>query len=209
MLQSRQQSSAQQELFPSFDLRTWLGRASQSHLLHYTHHHTKLFDRLPAIASPAHAQESTFQQRSRVYPTDPCLAIMRITPLVLSAFLAFDLGIVAAFSQSRHTHSCGAAAHSATSTRTPALNAIGLGPGEDEQASAAAIAEQPAAPTVEIDNEQYRTSRLTKIDEQCDEWYGALLGTSDETTFLGDVSAEARKRILTLPELKRAVSEEF
>ena len=134
---------------------------------------------------------------------------MRITPLVLSALLALDLGIVAAFSQSRHTHSCGAAAHSATSTRTPALNAIGLGPGEDEQASAAAIAEQPATPTVEIDNEQYRTSRLTKIDEQCDEWYGALLGTSDETTFLGDVSAEARKRILTLPELKSAVSEEF
>jgi len=67
-----------------------------------------------------------------------------------------------------------------------------------------AIADQPAAPEVEIDNEQYRTSRLTKIDEQCDEWYGALLGTSDETTYLGDVSAEARKRILTLPELKRA-----
>jgi len=71
-----------------------------------------------------------------------------------------------------------------------------------------AIAEQPAVAEVEIDHEQYRTSRLSKIDEQCDEWFGALLGTSDETTYLGDVSVEARKRILTLPELKKAVSSE-
>jgi len=142
-------------------------------------------------------------------------ATMRITPLVLSACLALDLGIVIAFSPSRSFRRGGAAADPSTTadapvtnvaTSTSSLHAIGLGPGEDEESSFVAIAEQPVVPEVETDHEQYRTSRLTKIDEQCDEWYGALLGTSDETTYLGDVSVEARRRILTLPELKRAVS---
>ena len=139
---------------------------------------------------------------------------MRITSLVLSTFLSLDLDNVSAFSPSRSFRPAAAInadAHITYNgiTSTSALHAIGLGPGEDEQSSSVAIAEQPADVEVEIDHEQYRTSRLSKIDEQCDEWYGALLGTSDEITYLGDVSVEARKRILTLPELKKAVSSEM
>ena len=142
---------------------------------------------------------------------------MRITSLVLSAFLALDPKNARAFSPPRSCRPGAATSPSAPTadapitcgkTSTSTLHAIGLGPGEDEQSSSVAIADQPVAPEVEIDHEQYRTSRLGKIDEQCDDWYGALLGTSDETTYLGDVSTEARKRILTLPELKRAVSNE-
>ena len=140
---------------------------------------------------------------------------MRITSLVLSTFLSLDLDNVSAFSPSRSFRPAAAtkadvqdAPITCGKTSTLALHAIGLGPGEDEQSSSVTIAEQPAVAEVEIDHEQYRTSRLSKIDEQCDEWFGALLGTSDETTHLGDVSVEARKRILTLPELKKAVSSE-
>ena len=152
-------------------------------------------------------------RRPHLPPIDTEPPTMRITSLVLSTFLSLDLDNVSAFSPSRSFRPAAAInadAHITYNgiTSTSALHAIGLGPGEDEQSSSVAIAEQPAVAEVEIDHEQYRTSRLSKIDEQCDEWYGALLGTSDETTYLGDVSVEARKRILTLPELKKAVSSE-
>eukprot|EP00980_Cylindrotheca_fusiformis_P005018 scaffold1062_cov130-Cylindrotheca_fusiformis.AAC.24 len=47
------------------------------------------------------------------------------------------------------------------------------------------------------DHEAYRTSRRSKIDEQCDKWFGALLGTEDDKGILGSLADDARKLLLT------------
>lgn len=73
---------------------------------------------------------------------------------------------------------------------------IGLGPekveGEDEG--------QQLAPGVDYevpDHESYRTSRRSKLDEQCDRWFGALLGTEDDKGILGPLADAAREVLVT------------
>jgi len=121
------------------------------------------------------------------------------------------LFVVTAFVPSSSLLPAAATTHAARSapapTTTTHLNAIGLGPDEDEAAalaSAAAGVATEVSPQEVVNSEEYRTSRLTRQDEIIDEWYASLLGGSDEPTHLGRISQEARRRILTLPELKRA-----
>jgi hypothetical protein len=47
------------------------------------------------------------------------------------------------------------------------------------------------------DHESYRTSRRSKLDEQCDRWFGALLGGEDDVGVLGPLAEEARRVLLT------------
>jgi hypothetical protein len=50
------------------------------------------------------------------------------------------------------------------------------------------------------DHESYRTSRRSKQDEQCDKWFGALLGTEDDKGILGSLADDAREALLaTVP----------
>jgi hypothetical protein len=91
---------------------------------------------------------------------------------------------------------------------------IGLGPEtsleEDEE-------EQSNRRSFDIqnipDHEAYRTSRRSAIDERCDVWFEALLGSSEsETTpnhpssFLQHLADHARQRLITPVELKNEVS---
>ena len=77
---------------------------------------------------------------------------------------------------------------------------IGIGPdqavekGEEEEQK-----ELVAGVDYEIpDHEAYRTSRRSKLDEQCDRWFGALLGDENTRGVLGELADEARE-ILTTP----------
>ena len=47
------------------------------------------------------------------------------------------------------------------------------------------------------DHESYRTSRRSKLDEQCDAWFGALLGGEDDKGVLGKLADDAREILLT------------
>lgn len=93
-----------------------------------------------------------------------------------------------------------------------ALSAIGLGPSEEEAVAeteavlASAKMEKVEMEVVEPNHEDFRMSRLSKMDHKCDAWYGALLGDEADGGHLGAASVEARRRIMTLPELKKAVS---
>lgn len=84
---------------------------------------------------------------------------------------------------------------------------IGLGPAEDQQASQWVDEALEAGVDYEIPNhEEYRTSRRSKLDEQCDAWFGSLLEAS-EGGVLGDLSDEARTILTTPVELKNEVSQ--
>lgn len=76
---------------------------------------------------------------------------------------------------------------------TPAFVSIGIGPEETKEDDKELV----AGVDYEIPNhEDFRTSRRSKLDEQCDAWFGALLG--DEQGCLGDVAAQV-KTLLTTP----------
>ncbi|KAL3908821.1 MAG: hypothetical protein SGILL_008333, partial [Bacillariaceae sp.] len=47
------------------------------------------------------------------------------------------------------------------------------------------------------DHEAYRTSRRSKLDEQCDEWFGALLGGESDKGILGGLADDARDALTT------------
>jgi len=71
--------------------------------------------------------------------------------------------------------------------------AIGLGPEEEVEEM-----ELVAGIHYEIpDHEAYRTSRRSKLDEQCDKWFGNLLGGEDDKGILGSLADDARKILLT------------
>jgi hypothetical protein len=73
---------------------------------------------------------------------------------------------------------------------------IGLGPEKKEEGEEKV--ELVAGVDYEIpDHESYRTSRRSKIDEQCDEWYGSLMGSEDDKGILGSLADDARKILLT------------
>jgi hypothetical protein len=48
------------------------------------------------------------------------------------------------------------------------------------------------------DHESYRLSRRSNLDEQCDKWFGDLLGNEDQQGIMGSLADDARK-ILTTP----------
>lgn len=81
-----------------------------------------------------------------------------------------------------------------TRTRSsfPLHVSIGLGPEENKEAEKELVAgEDYEVP----DHEEYRLSRRSKLDAQCDEWYGNLLGT--ETGILGSIAEDTRKTLMS------------
>ena len=93
---------------------------------------------------------------------------------------------------------------SPTSINTPASTStslgvsIGLGPDqaveEEDDKKELVAGEDYEIP----DHEAYRTSRRSKLDEQCDQWFGTLLGDEKDHGVLGSLADDARK-ILTTP----------
>lgn len=80
---------------------------------------------------------------------------------------------------------------------------IGLGPAKDQKEGKKELV---ASVDYEVPNhEEYRTSRRSKLDEQCDKWFGSLLNASDGGV-LGDLSDAARTILTTPVELKNEVS---
>jgi len=77
---------------------------------------------------------------------------------------------------------------------------IGLGP--EEQAVEKEEREGETEPVAGVDyeipeHENYRTSRRSKLDEQCDQWFGAILGDETDRGVLGPLADDARKTLLT------------
>jgi len=85
-----------------------------------------------------------------------------------------------------------------TSTSTSLGVSIGLGPDqaveEEDDKKELVAGEDYEIP----DHEAYRTSRRSKLDEQCDQWFGTLLGDEKDHGVLGSLADDARK-ILTTP----------
>lgn len=74
---------------------------------------------------------------------------------------------------------------------------IGMGP---EQAVEEEDKKTGLVPGVDYevpDHESFRTSRRSKLDEQCDQWYGALLGDETQHGVLGSLADDAREILLT------------
>ena len=81
---------------------------------------------------------------------------------------------------------------------------IGLGPEtkDDEQ-------ENKLVPGVDYevpDHESSRTSRRSRLDEQCDKWFGSLLGESSDDGIMGSLAIEARELLTTPVPLVNEVS---
>eukprot|EP00529_Nitzschia_sp_RCC80_P014812 CAMPEP_0113440844 /NCGR_PEP_ID=MMETSP0014_2-20120614/769_1 /TAXON_ID=2857 /ORGANISM="Nitzschia sp." /LENGTH=717 /DNA_ID=CAMNT_0000331655 /DNA_START=134 /DNA_END=2287 /DNA_ORIENTATION=- /assembly_acc=CAM_ASM_000159 len=51
------------------------------------------------------------------------------------------------------------------------------------------------------DHESFRTSRRSKLDEQCDAWFSSLLGSEDDKGVLGPLADDARNVLMTPVEL--------
>jgi len=78
---------------------------------------------------------------------------------------------------------------------------IGLGPAEDQQETKELV----EGVDYEVPNhEEYRTSRRSKLDEQCDAWFASLLNSGDGGV-LGDLAEHARTTLTTPVELKNEV----
>lgn len=85
---------------------------------------------------------------------------------------------------------------------------IGLGPEQvvEEEEGEDGKKELVAGEDYEIpDHEAYRTSRRSKLDEQCDQWFGALLGDEKDHGVLGSLADDARKVLTTPVELVNEV----
>lgn len=79
---------------------------------------------------------------------------------------------------------------------------IGLGPAEEQQE----VKELVEGVDYEVPNhEEYRTSRRSKLDEQCDKWFGALLEAKGGGV-LGELSDNAHSILTTPVELKNEAS---
>ena len=95
----------------------------------------------------------------------------------------------------------GRTAASCTRNASPLFVSIGIGPDE----AAEVEKELVAGVDYEIpEHEKYRLSRRSKLDVQCDQWYGDLLG--EENGVLGSVAEEARKILATPVPLLNDVS---
>jgi len=81
---------------------------------------------------------------------------------------------------------------------------IGLGPAEDQQETKELV----EGVDYEVPNhEEYRTSRRSKLDEQCDAWFASLLNSGDGGV-LGDLAEHARTILTTPVELKNEFAKE-
>lgn len=102
----------------------------------------------------------------------------------------------------------------ATTSSTQLYVSIGLGPQKkmEDSSEGGAEAEEEKRELVagvdyEIpDHELYRTSRRSKLDEECDRWFGALLGGENDKGILGPLADEARNSLLTPVPLVNDVS---
>jgi len=110
---------------------------------------------------------------------------MKFSVIVVSSFTFFSPSF--GFTQSwRQTSS------RVSDIRSTRLHvSIGLGP--DEQKSE--VKELVAGVDYEVpDHESFRTSRRSKLDEQCDTWFEALMG--DELGSLGSLAEDAKALLL-------------
>jgi SUF system FeS cluster assembly, SufBD len=78
---------------------------------------------------------------------------------------------------------------------------IGLGPGEEKQQLEKQQDADDYVPVAGVDyeipkHEEYRLSRRSKIDEECDEWFNSLLSSSSDG-ILGDLVQQTRERLAT------------
>lgn len=118
-----------------------------------------------------------------------------VLPLYSLLLLGSQLQSASAFAFT--TPSSATAASSSTSLGV----SIGLGPDQavEEEEGEEGKKELVAGVDYEIpDREAFRTSRRSNLDEQCDQWFGALLGDEAEQGVLGSLADDARK-ILTTP----------
>ena len=85
---------------------------------------------------------------------------------------------------------------------SPLYVSIGLGPSNEQKDGDVEAGEGQI--DFEIPNhEEYRTSRRSKLDEACDDWFASLLGDSDGN--LGAVAEGVRERLVTPVELKNEI----
>ena len=105
------------------------------------------------------------------------------------------------------------AASSSFSTKLFGLT-IGLGPEQEEKTQLEQMEELMNRTDYEIpDHEAYRTSRRTKLDEECDNWFANLLADDDDENdddddngLLGSLPTTMKEKLLTPVELKNEVS---
>lgn len=129
----------------------------------------------------------------------------RVLPLCYLSLLGFDLNSQFAFAFTSSTTSANNVSPASRATTKTSLGvSIGLGPEkaeteEEGEESSETTKELVAGVDYEIpDHEAYRTSRRSKLDEQCDQWFGALLGDETERGVMGSLADQARE-ILTTP----------
>jgi len=136
----------------------------------------------------------------------------KVLPLCYLSFLACHLHSTVAFTFTSPT-STSTLTTASTSTSTTSLGvSVGLGP---EQAVEEEEGEGKKAEKVELvagvdyevpDHESYRTSRRSKLDEQCDQWFGALLGDEKTQGVLGSLAEDAREILTSVVPLVNEVA---
>lgn len=114
-------------------------------------------------------------------------------------FLGCHLHSAFAFTSSVNNVSPASIIKSASSSTALGVS-IGLGPEQAvEEEEEGEKKELVAGVDYEVpDHEAYRTSRRSKLDEECDQWFGALLGDEKDRGVLGSLADDARE-ILTTP----------
>jgi len=126
-------------------------------------------------------------------------------PLCYLSFLGFHLQSTFGFTFTSSTpanYMPPAFTEKITSSSTSLSVSIGLGPEqtvEEEEGKELEKEELVESAKYEVpDHEAYRTSRRSKLDEQCDRWFGAILGNKEQHGVLGSLADDARE-ILTTP----------
>jgi hypothetical protein len=114
-----------------------------------------------------------------------------------SLFLLLAGGQAAAFSSSSLERSVSRA-------NAPLYSSVGLGPEKKEKEEKKELV--PGVDYEVPDHESYRTSRRSKIDEQCDRWFGSLLGDDNNNGILKSLAKDARKVLATPVPLVNDVS---
>jgi len=154
-------------------------------------------DEYPGIPEPSHPYYSI------AYTMKTTLAD-QVRVLYYVLILGIFLRPTSAFTFTSPKNASPGSVHTLESSSTPTSLgvSVGLGPeqaveeGKDEK-------ELDAGIDYEIpDHEAYRTSRRSKLDEQCDQWFGALLGDEEDHGVLGSLADDARKVLLTPVPLK-------
>jgi hypothetical protein len=86
-------------------------------------------------------------------------------------------------------------------TRQYSFVSVGLGPEETKETGdndGLTKTEMVEGVDYEVpDHELFRTSRRSKLDEQCDQWFGTLLGEEGDMGVLTSLAEDARTILLT------------